>query len=208
MISVVFQRVEEHNLGKDEWQNFQSQKKIESNNLVNTFINLNHTADVDVPLSKRESILQQEQPASPKALTEENGTQPDMDKSNIEPNTGEKSTRVSGSVVLPSKDSSHSKDNAENSEPKSIDAMIGSYISKSVQCLVDDIVLYDAKIQKVMKFSQDDPNKDTEALNEELKNIPLRSVPLLQHAEDPRYRRTIGVVVDNELGFKSGLFGW
>lgn len=93
-------------------------------------------------------------------------------------------------------------------EPKNLNAMIEGYVGKAVQTIVDDVVLYEAKIEKVTKMAEEDPNKDVEKLTEDLKNVQIRSVPMTLNSEESKFLRSIDVRIENESGVKSGLFGW
>ena len=206
LLSTVFHQLEESNLGKEVWEKLQSQKNVESNNLQNTSIMLGQATETEIVSNKNEGLQQQDQVGSPRAVTEENATNPDLEKSNFEPNLAEKvlnATKNSGSGVLSTKEVAHSKENVD----QAVDAKIEAYVSRVVRSLVDDIVLHEAKMQKLKEFIQEDPNA-VDTLEEELRNIPLKSVPLRHESDDPRYRKTISVNIENESGIKSGLFGW
>ena len=88
---------------------------------------------------------------------------------------------------------------------------IERYIFKTVQHIIDDVCIYNEKINviKAKPEFQADENVDADIkLQEELNNIPLRSVPLAINPDDPRYRNLIKVNLVNEKGNQADVFGW
>jgi hypothetical protein len=79
-------------------------------------------------------------------------------------------------------------------------------MSKMIQNMVDDVCLYNAKVDVIKKKFEGKP--DQEAMKSEIENIPLRSVPLILNPDDPKYRALNRVPLENEKGTQAGYFGW
>ena len=81
---------------------------------------------------------------------------------------------------------------------------IQDYIHKSLTSMIDDVCLYNEKVEMVKKQSG-----DPEMIKVEIENIPLRVVPLdLAEVNDPKYSKITEVNIQNEIGKPAGLFGW
>jgi hypothetical protein len=80
------------------------------------------------------------------------------------------------------------------------------YVFRVVQNMVDDVCLYYAKKDSILK--KFDGKQDPENMKLELDNIPVRAVPLVLNPDDPKYRALIRAPVENEKGTPAGYFGW
>lgn len=79
------------------------------------------------------------------------------------------------------------------------------YLLHYIQNLVDDACIYEKKVDEMKKEHE----RDTpEQINEKIKQIPIRSVPMSFDPNDAQYRWIKRVEIENEKGRKAGLFGW
>ena len=100
------------------------------------------------------------------------------------------------------------------SRQEEIDSVLKGYMSGVLRNAVDNVCLFDEKFRTVNnKYNEpsekdQDPEKKKEELNKELALIPMRSVPLFQETDDPKYKKIMAVNIENEGGVPSGKFGW
>lgn len=203
MISVVYQRMEEHNMGKEEWQNFQKHSAQSNNNSMVIHPSETETSRIEKGSHQTEQSTVQN--------NEEQTINTEVNRSVNDSALGSDSkrsasTKAGGIVLSKSLESQESK--PAQGDSKMLSLLIEGYVSKAVQNLVDDVVLYDAKIQKLKENAQKDPNKDPSKLEEELNMLQIKSVPLTINSEDSKFLRSIDAKAENEKGIKSGLFGW
>ena len=95
MISAVYQRMEKHNLGKEEWLNYQAQKQSEKSSLNQLSVLNQSTLDLEISSSKSDGTHSNDQSPLPNL---------DESASNSEPEKGtshaEKSTRHSNASAM------------------------------------------------------------------------------------------------------------
>jgi len=84
------------------------------------------------------------------------------------------------------------------------------YISRYVTNIVDDVCLYNAKVDQVSKkYEGKELNeKERETMQQELDEIPFKAIPLNSDSDDIRYRILKKVKIENELEIIAGIFGW
>jgi len=81
------------------------------------------------------------------------------------------------------------------------------YIGASLRHLVDDVCINAQKRADIEEDLKED--SENENIKFELEHIPLRSVPAsVLDPNDPQYRITYAVDLENERGNPAGLFGW
>ena len=88
---------------------------------------------------------------------------------------------------------------------------IERYIFKTVQNIIDDVCIYNERINIIKARVEALPNENSDPeirLQEELNNIPLRCVPMELKPDDPRYRNLVKVNLINEKGNQADVFGW
>ena len=82
------------------------------------------------------------------------------------------------------------------------------YIYRCVKNLVDDVCLYYGKIDSLKnQLSQADDNQKQD-LNNLLKKLPLKAVPLSLDADSSAFRTLIKADIENENFETAGYFGW
>ncbi len=72
--------------------------------------------------------------------------------------------------------------------------------------IVDDVCLYYGKVDMVKKKYENETDQANMKL--ELDNIPVRSVPFVLNPDDPKYRQSMRVPIENEKGIQAGDYGW
>lgn len=212
MIHLVYQRMEEYNLGGEEWRKSQAAKKQEKGLLNGLQTIPSYSPETmqlkgEMPSHREQQSIQMN--AEDPSVNLEANLNPDMtiDKSG---NVNLVPTRMFDSFSPKAKDKTQNL--FETSETRLADhdanAMIDAYVFNTVQCIVDDVVLYDAKVSSVKKAWEGRSSQDPERYAEELNSIPLRSVPAVLDPDDLKYRRLIETDCENEKGQRAGLFGW
>jgi len=88
------------------------------------------------------------------------------------------------------------------------DTLYQSYVSRYVTNVVDDVCMFYAKVDQVNKKYEGKEEAEKENLQQELNDIPLKSIPLTSDVEDPRYKILRKVKIENEVGTPAGVFGW
>lgn len=80
-------------------------------------------------------------------------------------------------------------------------------MERFVTNLVDDVCIYTAKVEAtVKKYEGDDADK--EGMQQEIKDIPIKAIPLASDVDDPKYKVLKKAKVENEHGTPAGVFGW
>lgn len=203
LVNLVFQRMEEYNFGNEEWRKAQAQKKLEKNGAGMSGLSPRLKSEIQ----KDQSQFMGSQDDS--SVQIETGTTPVDGSALLKTGRSTAPPRLFDSFSPLNRESyGFGETSAAKCKLTDLGVRIDSYITSTVQHLVDDVVLYDAKVKIVKKLAETDPNKDKERLAEELSSIPLRSVPLALSPDDPKYRRVIETQAENEKGQKAGLFGW
>ena len=102
-------------------------------------------------------------------------------------------------------------------ETKSKFTILDEYLYSVVENLVDDVCLYDVKINKIRSHYESQletiNNKEAEIqirqqMQKALNNVPLRSIPYKLQKQDTKYKKIISVEIFNERNAVSGKFGW
>lgn len=110
--------------------------------------------------------------------------------------------------ILPTMIEENEINKARNEE---IDAILKGYMSNSLKNVVDNVCLYDEKMQIIKKKYNGIDNADQtkqDEFNKEISLIPLRSVPLTYETDDVKYKKIMTVSIENEQNILSGKFGW
>ena len=80
-----------------------------------------------------------------------------------------------------------------------------------MQHIIDDVCIYNEKINIIKARAEAHPNENSDAdirFQEELNNVPLRCVPIVLNPDDARYRNLVKVNLMNEKGNQADVFGW
>lgn len=80
------------------------------------------------------------------------------------------------------------------------------YLQRMVLNIVDDVCLYHGKVDQIKKKYESETDQANMKL--EMESIPLRAVPYILNPDDPKYRQSMRVNVENEKGILAGDYGW